>query len=93
MPCAGGEGDESAGEGEVGVGEVNGGGEVFWGGWMLEGWREGGGRGEGTDRGHSRFGGGWSWWVEWRDGREEGRWWEGGWKHGEVLVVRRSREC
>lgn len=29
MACAGGEGDESAGQGEVGVGEVEGGGEMF----------------------------------------------------------------
>lgn len=29
MACAGGEGDECCGEGEVGAGEVEGGGEVF----------------------------------------------------------------
>ena len=57
MSCAGGEGDEGCGEGEVGEGEVEGGGEVFW--WWVSG---GGGRaGEGRGRkgrGGWRVGGG-----------------------------------
>ena len=36
---------------------------------MLEEWVLGG-KGEGTDRGHSRFGGGMSWWFQGRGRRE-----------------------
>ncbi len=57
MACAGGEGDEGAGEGEVEAGEVEGGGEVFGdeadaeGGhcWKLVCRREGGGGMGGED--------------------------------------------